>query len=293
MTGEALALLSALFYGTAGVAIARNKQAGNTGNGLLLSVILTAMLSGLIWLGFGRADLVALDSPESIRGILIFVAAGLFSIVLGRFSLFRATERLGAVRASLLRQVTPIFVIPFAFILLGTVLTWRDAIGGAFILAGVLLYLRPGASVPGEKPQGYHWATAAAGFYAFAYCLRSLGLESLPDPALGTFIGALFGLLWMILATGMRPGGLAELKRMALRNGRWQWLAALALSIGQTLQFFALSMTSAPVVAVLGTLEVFFAAIIAAGLGSRELHATRRLILCVGVAIIGTALLAG
>lgn len=54
MPGEVFVLLSALFYGAASVAIVRGHGAKGPDNGLLLSVILTAVISGLIWLRFSE-----------------------------------------------------------------------------------------------------------------------------------------------------------------------------------------------------------------------------------------------
>ena len=54
MPGEVFVLLSALFYGAASVAIVQGHGAKGPDNGLLLSVILTAVISGLIWLRFSE-----------------------------------------------------------------------------------------------------------------------------------------------------------------------------------------------------------------------------------------------
>lgn len=55
-------------------------------------------------------------------------------------------------------------------------------------------------------------------------------------------------------------GPAAGLRHATCDHGPWHWITALALSAGQTLQFLALKSTAVSVVAVLGTLEVFFSA---------------------------------
>lgn len=293
MPGEILAVLSALFYGLASVAIVRGHNAKDRDNGVFLSVFLTAAISGLIWAFFGHAGAEKLRTPEGGWALLIFALAGVFSIVLGRVYLYRATELLGAVRASLLRRLTPIFAIPFAFAILGTVPDWRDAIGGGIVMAGVLLFFRPTRQLSAAIPRGYVLAIGSAAFYALAYCLRSLGLADIPDPALGTFIGAMAGMCWLLAKACFQCGLRKSLVQYLGQRGRWQWMAALSLSIGQTLQFFALSTASVPVVAVLGTLEVIFAAALTAILGLSGPQPMARLVVCVGFALVGTALLVG
>lgn len=291
MPGEILVLLSALFYGAASVAIVRGHGAKGHDNGLLLSVILTAVISGLIWLRFGQVGLEPFETADGRWGLLIFALAGMFSIVFGRVCLYVSTERLGAVRASILRRLTPVFAVPFAFLILGTVPGLREMIGGAIVLAAVLLFFGPAGRLPSGASSGYIWAIGSAAFYAMAYCLRSLGMENVPDPAFGTFVGAITGLVWLMTSACIRSGFRTSVLRSLAQNGPWQWGAALSLSIGQMLQFFALSSASVPVVAVLGTLEVIFAAAFAAYFGGKSPQPKARIMLCVGLALVGTALL--
>lgn len=291
MLGELLAVVSALFYALASVAIVRGHTPKDRDNGVFLSVFLTAAMSGLIWICFGHASREQLGTAEGRWSLLIFALAGVFSIIFGRISLYRATELLGAVRASLLRRLTPIFAVPFAFVILGTIPGWRDALGGAIVLAAVLLFFGPLRQLSVALPRGYVLAVGSAAFYALAYCLRSLGLAGIPDPALGTFVGALAGLGWLWTKSCFQHGLRGSLLQYLGGRGRWQWMAALSLSIGQTLQFFALSTASVPVVAVLGTLEVIFAAALTAVMGSGVRQPKIRLLLCVGFSLVGTALL--
>lgn len=293
MPGEALAVVSALFYSFASIAIVRGHDPKDHDNGIFLSVFLTAAMSGLIWVFVGHAGREHLWTPEGRRSLLIFALAGVFSTILGRICLYRATELLGAVRASLLRRLTPIFAVLFAFVILGTIPGWRDVIGGGIVLAGVLLFFGPTRQLSVAMPRGYVLAISSAAFYALAYCLRSLGLTVIPDPALGLFVGALAGLGWFWAKACFQYGLRKSLVRYLGNRGFWQWMAALSLSMGQTLQFFALNTASVPVVAVLGTLEVIFAAALTTFMGLGDPQPKIRLLLCVGLALVGTALLVG
>ena len=63
------------------------------------------------------------------------------------------------------------------------------------------------------------------------------------------------------------------------------------LSIGQVLQFFALKSASVAVVAVLGTLEVFFSALLVMVFLRSERVAGGRLLIAALMAVAGTAVL--
>ena len=109
MGGEGFALLAALGYGLAGVSIVKGKASARGDNGVFLSVVLTAAVSGLLWLGWGQVTVAVLATSAAVEPVAVFIAAGLFSMVLGRTTMYRATEQIGPVAASLLRRLTPVF----------------------------------------------------------------------------------------------------------------------------------------------------------------------------------------
>lgn len=294
MTGEVYALLASVAYGVAGVTIMQGRGAARGDNGVFLSVLVTAGLSFGVWLGWGAVPARTLLAPEAGAALALFVGAGLLSTVLGRVTMYRSTERIGAVRASLLRRLTPVFALFFAALLIGEWPDLRALFGGALILAGVLLYWQRPRGPSGRTPKrGLMLGVASAGVYALAYTLRSLGLDDLPDAALGTLIGAVIGALWFLGAASVRRGVRDGLSYLLRDHGRWHWVTALALSLGQTLQFFALKSAPVSTVAVLGTLEVFFsAALMRVLLGAGQI-ALARLLIAGLVAASGTALLFG
>ncbi|MDB2408130.1 EamA family transporter [Jannaschia sp.] len=278
LTGEALALLAALFSALAGVAIGRAKPTARGDNGVFLSVLATLSLSLAIWAILGTTRLGDL-TPWVVA---LFALAGLCSVVLGRLTMYRATERIGPISASLLRRLTPIFAVPAAFLLLGEVPSGLALLGGGLILAGVAFYL----GAPGPLGRvGLALGVASAAFYATAYSLRAAGLAVLPDAALGTAIGALIGLVWFPLAALWGAG----LRSLVVDRGPWHLTAAAALTIGQVLQFFALGHAPVATVAVLGALDALFAALLMRAFGTPV--ALGRLALATTLAAIGTALI--
>lgn len=292
MIGEALALLGAGAYGLAGLSILRGQATARGDNGVFLSVVATAALSCLLWLVAGRVPLRAVFGGGALPSLGFFALAGLASIVLGRMTMYRATVALGAVRASLLRRLTPVFAILFAVVLLGEVPRAATLLGGAVILGGVLIYLAPatgGARSRPLPPGGLAIGAASALFYALSYNLRRMGLDGVPDAALGTCLGALTGGIWMLAAAALRPG--RGIRALALDKGPWHWLAAGALSVGQILQFFALQSASVAAVSILGALEVVFTALLILLFQPSEPVARGRFLLAAALALTGTAVL--
>lgn len=294
MSGEIHALLAALAYGFAGVAIARGKRAARGDNGVFLSVVMTAALTGAIWAIWGSIPARALARMDSVGAVGVFIAAGLMSTVFGRMLMFRATERTGPVTASLLRRLTPVFGLPLAFVVLSELPDGLTLAGAVLVMASVFLYLPGGAIRTGTVSRsGLIFGVGSAAAYALAYTLRSSALVSLPDAALGTCIGALAGLVWILGGALLRRDRPRHLRNLTIDRGRWHVLAAVALSTGQFLQFLALKSASVVSVATLGTLEVFFAAVILWWMTGNRPENLGRLLAAGAMALAGTAVMLG
>ncbi|AUH32397.1 DMT family transporter [Paracoccus tegillarcae] len=292
MSGQGFALLAALFYGMAGVTIAKGRSTARGDNGVFLSVLVTACMSGGLWRLQGQTDASDLLASDALIPVAAFIAAGMFSMVMGRTTMYRATEQIGPVATSLLRRLTPVFALPIAFLILAEVPTWGTVLGAALVICAILIHIgRPTLVSKGAVDAGWAMGVASAVFYALSYALRSYGLDRIPDAAMGTFIGALAGLLWMQGAAALGPKPRARLHRLYVDQGRWHWLTAITLSGGQLCQFFALKSTSVVVVATLGSLEVLFTAFLGHALLGRTRIGQARIWLPAGLAAIGTALL--
>ena len=292
MTGEFLAILAALAYGLAGVSIMQGNALARGDNGVFLSVVLTALLSCGLWINWGVAPLSLLLTTEGLWACGIFALAGLLSNFLGRRWMYRATEQIGAVRTGLLRRFTPVFALPCAFLILGELPGPTTLLGGAFILAGVLAYLfTPSSGAMSISAAGFALGMLSALAYALAYSFRSLGIEAVPDAAFGTFVGASIAAIWILMSELIYRGPRNGWYHITIDRSLRHWRTALALSIGQLLQFFALKWTSVVSVAVLGTLEVLFAAMFILLFSRNEAIAITRLLIASLLSMAGTALL--
>ncbi|MCK0150151.1 DMT family transporter [Marivita sp. S6314] len=292
MIGEIYALLAAAAYGVAGVAIAKGKAGARGDNGVFLSVLATAVLSGVIWVLWGSVPVRTLVETENLGPIGVFVLAGLMSTVFGRMFMFRATEQTGPVMASLLRRLTPVFGLPLGYVVLSELPDVATLAGASMVMAAVIFYLTP-SKVDTRRISriGIALGVGSALAYALAYTLRSAALVTLPDAALGTCIGALAGVVWIACGTALRRGGRRSFQALLIDRNRWHMLAAFALSAGQFLQFLALKSTSVVSVATLGTLEVFFTALILRWATGQRPVRLWRLVGAGGVALAGTAIM--
>ncbi len=291
MTGEFFALLSAACYGTASVTIGKAKETAVGDNGVFLSIIVTCGLTLILWLMWGSVSFSQVWTYDSLPGLGAFALAGFFSTVLGRTAMYRATERIGAVKASLFRRAIPVFALPSALVLLGEWPNLNELIGGAFIVLGALSY----QMLPRRDPVfpdriGDLIGIGSAVLYALAYVLRRIGLEHIADPLFGTLAGALLGLVWVVASTYFSKNTKAGLGSYLSDRGPWHWVTALALGTGQTFQFFALSAAPVSTVAILGALDVFFAAALISLIARKQSYDGRSLILSAGIALVGSVI---
>ena len=288
MTGEIFALLSAGLYGIAGVAITKGHATARGDNGVFLSVLFTAFLTLVVWACFAAPVRPELYSRDGLKGVVLFALSGVFATALGRNLMYRSTELLGAVNASLLRRLIPVLSVPSAMLILGEPPDVWVLLGGALILFGVFFYLNPGfQGMQSMAGTGLMFGVGSATCYALAYSQRRLGLEFCPDPVLGTFIGAVAGAAW-IFVIGWHAGKLDHLLR---DMGRWHWVTAVALSLGQLLQFFALQAASVPRVAAIGSLDVLFSALLAGWVLRSEQVRLGRFLIAAITAMIGTVVI--
>ncbi len=134
LLGFGLAALSGACYGGFLVASGRLFPHANS-----LSLTAHASLgsaSGLIVLGLATQSLTI---PSSLEAWGVVLGAVVFSTVLAIPLMFRATQVLGAITASLLLTLEPLFVVGLALVFLGEELSVSKVVGGALILAGALL----------------------------------------------------------------------------------------------------------------------------------------------------------
>ncbi len=300
MIGEAFAVAAALLYAFGSVAVTQDaRENGGRGTAVVLSILLTAAFSGLLWLVIGHP--LPAPSEGLWAGIAYFCVAGLLATVMGRVFFFRAIELTGAVESSLFRRLIPIFAVLMAVLFLGERVTLAIAVAIVLVFAGVGLVLLAAPASPQaetdaaqrkDRMTGRLLGVGSAASYGGAYVTRKFGMVWLPDPLAGTFIGAIVGLSVFCALAPFNAQFRAQLRAVLRRPTRWQALAAGAISLGQIAQFTALKFTSVTAVAIIASIEMFFAAWLAGFVLRSEPRPGLRFLLASLLAFIGVAILA-
>ncbi|WP_407496651.1 EamA family transporter [Pseudooceanicola sp. MF1-13] len=306
--GEMFALVSAFFYGFSAVAINKNSENGQADNGAYLSVVMTGLIAGGLWLVLGN------PLPDADRlvfvGVAYFALAGILANVSGRVFMFRAVELVGAIEIGLLRRLIPVFAALLAIVFLDERITWSIAVGFALVFSGIFVVLAgnrksrlSAGAAPPDAPRivtrraedlrrGRILGTVSSASYGGAYVSRKFALDGLPDPLLGTFIGAITGLVCGGLIAPFSRRGRADIASLFRRPALWQAIAAISVSLGQIFQFFALSHTTVTAVAIIGSVEMFIAAWLSAVLLKSEKKPGRVFAFASLLALLGTTVIA-
>lgn len=231
-------------------------------NGALLSILLTALLSSLLWLIFSERDV-----PINAVGVLWFAVAGFLSIFVGRVFLHSSIQWLGAMRGSSVKRLMPLFSVLLAVTLLGEDLSNTLVAGMALILAGfgVLLWESLHAPVPPTVVRrgwlanpGLWYGTISAFAYASGNVARKWGLDKLPDALLGVSIGAITGALLFLATSSVVTSYREAVRSTFTRFNLWLIATGVLASAGQILFFLAIDQSTVTRVSLIISLEVFF-----------------------------------
>lgn len=294
-----MAVGATLFWSAANVSIARGSvsQAGRvTDNGAFLSILLTTVLSGLLWLAFGDDGV-----PVNVEGVLWYALAGLLTIFVGRVFLHSSIQWLGAMRGASVKRLLPVFSVLLAVTVLGEALTPALVAGMSLIFAGfgVLVLESSRAPRPAAAPgrsgwlanPGLWYGAISALAYAFGNVARKWGLNVMPDALLGVAIGAATGAL-LFVATGSVVASYRDAMRSTFTSfNPWLWLAGVLASAGQMLFFLAIDRSTVTRVSLIISLEVFSTiGLTVLILGARE-RLTRTVMMAAALGFAGTMLI--
>mgnify|MGYP005994386783 CR=1 FL=1 len=287
--GEIFALASAFCYGFSAVAINKNAENGHSNNGAYLSILLTAVMAGALWLFFGSA-LPAADRAVW-TGLGFFVLAGVLANISGRVFMFKAVELVGAIEIGILRRLIPVFAATLAIIFLDERITTSVSVGFLLVFLGIAAVVVGGRRtrvVTGgtggtghtgrqmmeratdDVQKGRVLGAVSSASYGGAYVSRKFALAVVPDPLLGTLIGAITGLVCGSIIVPLSRRSRTNHLPLFQRPAPWQVVAAASVSFGQIFQFFALNHTTVTAVAIIGSVEMFIAAWLSAVLLKSE-----------------------
>lgn len=141
MSGELLALLSALLFALASVAIriGLQREPRVLDNGMLMTTLINSAVFAVLLMS---SLLTGTAPPLEAEGVALFVVAGLLTTFIGRSSLYASIRRIGPARASGYKVTTPLFAVAFGAVILGEIVTPVTVGGIAVTILGLFMLFR-------------------------------------------------------------------------------------------------------------------------------------------------------
>ena len=143
LRGDLLGLVTAFFYGTYQLCVARLRREFAPGRVLLQSSLVSTPLLGALAFAFGEVLW-----PATARGWLVVAGLALTAQVLGQGLITYGFAHLPAGYSSLTLLVQPLVATLASWVLLGETLTARQGLGALVLLAGLELARRDRRSTP-------------------------------------------------------------------------------------------------------------------------------------------------
>jgi len=299
--GELLAILSMTMFAAANISIGTKHRGKVSRGGAFLSILITFVLSFLVWLGLGLSGSF---EPLERRGIAWFGLAGILTALVGRIFLYASIRHLGAVRGAAIKRLNPVFSVILGVSLLGELVSGRMAIGMSLIVASLVVLIRQSLRAAREIDDGnashgtfdrivnlgYFHGPISALAYASGYVARKQGLLALPDPALGTMVGAAAAIVCFCLLAPLISSLRSDIRASLTDRNPWLWLAGLFTSAGQLTYFAALSYTTVSKIALITSMEVFVTMFLTRVIVRNHTRIPLDVILAACLGAIGTAL---
>ena len=304
MTGELLALLGAAAFGAGNVSARMGMRTSATDNGMFMTVIIN-LITTVPW-----AIAHTLTSPHlpplSMRIVLLFVAAGSLTTLLGRWSLFASIRRIGPGRTGVYKITSPVFASLFALAILRESLDiW--AMAGVLIVLVSLWYfsVQIGRSYSsqaesaaagelgrvGSNQLGIGLSLLSAASFGLGHVFRKIGLEAFPSAPFGAAIGSSVSMT-VILALTIKEGRLRQLIRENFHKLPVYFVASgVFTTMGMILQFLALLSAPVTIVTILTATEGLFTIFLGALFIGSEERITFPLFLSAVTTTLGVAII--
>ncbi|MFC3882218.1 DMT family transporter [Bacillus songklensis] len=321
--GESLALLAAFTFACANVMVKKGTTSKSVDNGVFLSIVITFLISGIIAVGRG---LFQDGMTFTAKGIWWFVLAGLLTAFIGRTLLFTSIQHLGSVRASAIKRLNPFFTVLIGVLFLHESLNIVMIIGMVFIFGSFATLIYESFAAAGKAKKelavttetnrqtgrlikkgiqknawirwiqvfaslGYLFGLISALAYSIGYVVRKEGLAEIPDPYLGTMIGAFAGII-IFLTLSLFQERYRQSIRSAFSGFRpWLFGAGMATSLGQIFYFSALTHSGVSQVALIASMDVIFTLFLSSWVFKTNEGITKTVIFASIIAMMGAGLI--
>jgi drug/metabolite transporter (DMT)-like permease len=297
--GEALAILSMTMFALTNIAILRGHDGKSRSSGAFLSMIITFLMSTLIWL------IMVLRNgwPElNATAVAWFALGGFLTIYVGRVLLYASIQHLGAIKASAVKRLNPFFSVLLAVLILGERISLPMMIGMLLIVMSFTVLVRQAlfvsdqAGLATEKQNafdrllnlGYLFGPVSAFAYAAGYIARKQGMIVLPDSALGTMIGAFTGIVFFLITSRFVNSYREDVRKTFTVFNKWFLMAGCLSTFGQIAYFTALNFIGITKIALITSMEVFMTMILSAVVFQSREKLSADIIIAAGLGFLGT-----
>lgn len=302
--GETFAILSMTLFATANVMINRGFEGTSRGRGAFLSIIITFLVSGAIWVGMGLYR----GFPEINRdAVAWFAVAGVLTVFIGRVFLYASLQALGAIKGSAVKRLNPFFAVLLGVLLLDESMSGPMAFGMLLIFASFAVLVHQSLSVEAEVPPlqkrpgalsrlatlGYFYGPISAFAYASGYVARKEGLNDMPDAVFGTMVGALTGIVCFVVMSGIVSSYREDLEKTFTVFNPWLMAAGLLATLGQICYFVALNHSAVSKIALITSMEVFVTMFISYLFFRGKLKITPEVVIAATLGLVGTVFVIG
>ena len=258
--GDLFTVASTLCFASSNITVARGNRPGAEDNGAFISLLITTAIAGTAWI---VAGLLRGFEPVTMRALLWFAGAGVFTAFVGRVFFYASIQRVGAMRSSTTKRLIPFFAVMLGVGVLHERLTGGMIAGMVLIVASFAVLLRGGRAAPapgevrGRLNSGYLYGAISAFGYAFGYLLRKTGLAVAHDAFLGAAVGCLVGAALFVVTAAFNSDYARAVKATFARPNPWLVAAGVLSSAGQIFYFLALNFSPMARVALVSSMEVF------------------------------------
>lgn len=235
--GIAYALTAGAVWGIGPLLLKRGMKYSDVSTATLVQQYVSVGFLAL--LGVYRGELVHLDF--SSRAFWAFFLAGAVGASFGKIFYYKGIDKVGASKATSVKNSAPFLTAVLAFVLLGEKLTWF--IGGGVTLIvlgiGVITQAPPGHAAAPGRLRYYSYPLTAALCFGINPIFKKVGLSTADLPVLGAFITQATGMIFML-----------SFGRLLAIKPKWERVPAKALllfvfsgvteGLGSLCTFFAL-----------------------------------------------------
>lgn len=270
MLGVLVAVISSICFGANSVFARRGTALARPRIGVLITLIMGPPTFLIVAVAFGQLGRLG---EFTLLSLLALAVAGVIHFVLGRSLNYNTVSLLGASRASILANASPLMSVGLAVLLLREEITANILVGAALTVLGPILIGQSsgGSQQPLEMRalrRGMLMGLAAALCYGISPLLIKFALRQASLPLAGSLVSyiAAFAVLGSTL---LHPSVRHDLVHSPTKGLLWYAAAGMAVNMAQLFRYVALSIAPVSLVAPLIQLSTLFTLFLSFGMNRR------------------------